>query len=592
MRLWLVAAPLLFLVGRAGAQTPQWIWDSTSQSAGAQVLYFRKTFAVKKELLRAELYVDADDGCEIFLNGKKVAAVTDWNKPATVDVTKNLVRGENVLAARGFNVVSAAGLIARLEMTTPTSGSPTYKPKQHGGLRWITSVVTGTDWVYSDKESPGWKMLDFDDSTWKHAVSEGKVGVEPWGNVFTTRQATPVSAIQVTPGFKVELLHSADATEGSWISMVADDKGRLIISPQGDGQLLRVTISHREVARIERIHSPVTSAMGLLYANHGLFVNGHGPNGTGIYRLDAVGDKFAAPVLLRKMDGEGEHGSHGLVLGPDKKIYVVSGNFTKLPHDLLSSSPLKNYADDQLLPRANDGQGFGNGLLPPGGSVLRMDQDGSHCELFAAGTRNTYDIDFSPDGELFGFDSDMEWDWGTAWYRPIRINHWIAGGDYGFREGTGKFPEYYEDTLPANLDVGIGSPTGVRFGTAGNFPEKYRTAFFMLDWSYGRIFAAHLIPNGSTYDVSNETILRGIPLNLTALDFGKDGALYFTTGGRGTESGLYRLTYTGPRLHEPDLTEEQKRPRRRRGRRGGCGMISSFSTANGTRALWTWSGRR
>ena len=26
---------------------------------------------------------------------------------------------------------------------------------------------------------------------------------------------------------------------------------------------------------------------------------------------------------------------------------------------------------------------------------------------------------------------------------------------------------------------------------------------------------------------------------------GDDGALYFTTGGRGTQSGLYRVTYTG-----------------------------------------------
>ena len=27
--------------------------------------------------------------------------------------------------------------------------------------------------------------------------------------------------------------------------------------------------------------------------------------------------------------------------------------------------------------------------------------------------------------------------------------------------------------------------------------------------------------------------------------FGKDGAMYFITGGRGTQSGLYRVTYTG-----------------------------------------------
>ncbi|HZM02540.1 MAG TPA: hypothetical protein VFC44_05920 [Candidatus Saccharimonadales bacterium] len=378
------------------------------------------------------------------------------------------------------------------------------------------------------------------------------------GAMAAPSQATPATDLHTLPGFKVELLHSATPGEGSWISMVADNKGRLIVSPQGKGKLLRITLSHGQVSKIEPIDQPITSAMGLLYVDHTLFANGDGPQGIGIYCLRAKGNEFEPPVLLRLIKGTGEHGSHGLVMGPDKKIYVVSGNFTKLPTDLLPTSPHKNYAEDQLLPRAEDGRGFGAGLFPPGGFVLRMDPDGKNCELFAAGTRNTYDIDFNTDGELFGFDSDMEWDWGTAWYRPIRINHWVSAGDYGFREGTGKFPEYYEDTLPANLDVGVGSPTGVRFGTASHFPKKYRRAFFMLDWSYGRIFAAHLTPDGATYDATLETVLHGTPLNLTALDFGKDGALYFITGGRGTESGLYRLSYVGPKIHEPSPTREQR----------------------------------
>ena len=557
-RFWrFLVLPLLFLAHDANAQMPQWIWNSTNQAAGKQFLFFRKTFVLKKELLTAKLSADADDGGEFFINGKKVATVTDWHTPAYLDVTKDLVPGENVLAIRCTNTVAAAGVIARLEMTTPTSGAAFYDPKQHAGLRWITNVVTDPTWLWSDHVPPEWNTQDYDDEAWQYAVSEGKLGAEPWGKVFKTREATSAESIQVMPDFKVELLHSADPTEGSWISMVADDKGRLIISPQSEGPLLRITISHGRVSRIEPIDQPVTSAMGLLYTDHSLFVNGHGPKGTGIYRLRANGNKFDAPVLLRIMNGEGEHGSHGLVLGPDKKIYVVSGNFTKVPKDILDTSPVKNYADDQLLPRAPDGKGFGNGLLPPGGFVLRMDLDGSNAELFAAGTRNTYDIAFNPEGELFGFDSDMEWDWGASWYRPIRINHWVSGADYGFREGTGKFPEYYEDTLPANLDVGVGSPTGVEFATASNFPEKYRTAFFMLDWSYGRIFAVHFIPHGASYDATMETVLRGIPLNLTALDFGKDGALYFITGGRGTESGLYRLTYVGPRTREPAMTKEQ-----------------------------------
>jgi putative heme-binding domain-containing protein len=66
-----------------------------------------------------------------------------------------------------------------------------------------------------------------------------------------------------------------------------------------------------------------------------------------------------------------------------------------------------------------------------------------------------------------------------------------------------------------------------------------------MDWSYGRIFAVHLEPDGASYRGKAETFLRGTPLNLTDLAFGPDGALYFITGGRGTQSGLYRVSYTG-----------------------------------------------
>jgi putative heme-binding domain-containing protein len=374
----------------------------------------------------------------------------------------------------------------------------------------------------------------------------------------TPREATSAESIRVEPGFKVQLLHSATASEGSWIAMTIDPQGRLIISPQEHGPLLRVSLAGGRLSEIERLDAPAGEAMGLLYADGCLFLDGQGPNGWGIYRLRAHGDGFAAPELLRPMSAGGEHGSHAIVMGPDHKLYIVCGNFTTVPADALPSSPHRHFADDQLLPWADDGNGFGAGLHAPGGFVMRMDEDGRNCELFAAGTRNTYDIAFSPEGELFGFDSDMEWDWGTAWYRPIRVNHWVAGGDYGFREGSGKFPEYYQDTLPATLNIGLGSPTGVIFGTKSNFPKIYRDAFFMEDWTYGRILAVHLIPAGATYGATFETILRGIPLDLTALEFGLDGALYFITGGRGTQSGLYRLTYTGPPLKEPRPTPARK----------------------------------
>lgn len=374
------------------------------------------------------------------------------------------------------------------------------------------------------------------------------------------REATPVSAIQVLDGFKIELIRDARAGEGSWVAMTIDNKGRLIISPQGKEPMLRVTLKDGAIEKIEPLNAPVTGAMGLLYAFDSLYVNGQGPDGYHFYRLrDTDGEgKYGAPELLQRWNrnrgGNGEHGAHGIVVGPDKKLYMVCGNFVDVPENISSNSPHKNYADDLILPRSEDGNGFGAGKKPPGGFVVRMEPDGKNAELFAAGFRNTYDIAFNADGELFGFDSDMEWDWGTPWYRPIRINHIVSGADFGFREGTAKWPIYYPDSLPTTLDIGIGSPTGVKFGTNSKFPEKYRKAFYVMDWSYGRIVAVHLAPRGATYAGSFENFvapksLTGagpkVPLNVTDLEFGPDGAMYFLIGGRGTQSGLYRVSYTG-----------------------------------------------
>src|SRR5436305_632506 len=123
---------------------------------------------------------------------------------------------------------------------------------------------------------------------------------------------------------------------------------------------------------------------------------------------------------------------------------------------MLPGSAHKNYADDLVLPRAEDGNGFGAGRKPPGGYIVRVDPDGKNAELFASGQRNNYDIAFNADGELFGWDSDMEWDWGTPWYRPIRAFHAVSGGDTGFGEGSAKrhaLEAFHGQADPAALDL-------------------------------------------------------------------------------------------------------------------------------------------
>jgi putative heme-binding domain-containing protein len=533
----------------APAGNPLWIWNSNDGRPiqTDETRYFRKTFRLASIPSKATLSAAADDDATLYINGKEAGKSAGYDQAARLDVTRLLVKGDNVFAIKGHNVASdVAGVVALLELKT--------------GKQKSDFVVTDESWLSAKEEEAGWNLAKFDDHAWAKVVSKGKLGDKPWGNALSVPQATAADTLAVASGFKVELLHSSEVGEGSWICMTVDSKGRLIVSPQADNQpLLRITLGKNgsSIEKIEPIPAPVHQAMGLLYAYDSLYVNGHGPNGTGLYRLidSNKNDRFDTNEVnfLKTFAGEGEHGYHAVVLGPDKQIYVMNGNHTKVPANISPDSPHKNFQEDLMLPRQWDAGGHAVGILAPGGHVLRTDPEGRKWQIMLAGFRNAYDFDFNSEGELFTFDSDMEWDWGMPWYRPTRICQGILGAEFGWRSGTAKWPPYYPDSLPPTVNVGIGSPTGVKFGTRSHFPEPYHSALFALDWSYGRIFAVHLHPDGASYQGDLEVIVRGKPLNVTDIEFGKDGSMYFITGGRGTQSGLYRVTYTGkpPKIPRP-----------------------------------------
>ncbi|HQU42512.1 MAG TPA: c-type cytochrome, partial [Pirellulales bacterium] len=256
---------------------------------------------------------------------------------------------------------------------------------------------------------------------------------------------------------------------------------------------------------------------------------------------------------LKEIRGGGEHGPHAVLLAPDgKSLYYLAGNFTRPPFDPSGppspdhrSRAPTNWGEDLLLPRQWDAGGFGVGVLAPGGWVAKTDADGKIWDIISNGYRNPYDMAFNADGELFVYDADMEWDMGAPWYRPTRVAHATSGSEFGWRSGTGKWPAYYVDSLPAVVDIGPGSPVGAAFGYGTKFPAKYQRAFFICDWTFGTMYAVHTEPAGSSYQGVKEEFLGRSPLPLTDVAVGKDGALYFSTGGRNTQSELFRVTYVG-----------------------------------------------
>jgi putative heme-binding domain-containing protein len=372
-----------------------------------------------------------------------------------------------------------------------------------------------------------------------------------WKRALGTNAATAAEHIAALPGFTVELLRSAQAGEGSWVAMTFDPRGRVVVAREDRG-LLRFArsttsqISNVPVWRVETINTNLLECRGLLFAHGALYANAN--NSKGLYRLrDTDGDdQFDEVKLLKATPGGVGHGRNQLALGPDGMIYSIHGDDVGLPADGVSpESPFRHYAEDRLLPCEWDKHLFNASAKMPFGHLIRTDKDGGKWELVAGGLRNPYGIDFNEAGDVFTFDADMEWDVGVPWYHPTRVLHLVPGGDYGWRRGTGVLPVWSPDTLPSAVDIGLGSPTAVKFGTKSNFPEPWRSALFILDWAYGKIHAVHLLRAGASYTGRSELFLHGRPLNVTGVDFGPDGAMYFVTGGRRTQSGLYHVRWTG-----------------------------------------------
>ncbi|MEO0447527.1 MAG: family 16 glycoside hydrolase [Verrucomicrobiota bacterium] len=546
------------------SQRPQWVW--TDQPGNTH--FFRKSFVLPSAPTAARLWGSGDNLLTVWINGQLIAESPDWKVPFDLAVPQTLKAGENTLAFRGQNRGSAAGMVLKLEMTDAN------------GAR---SVIRSDGGWKVGKEAPGWTRNDFDDSEWHPAKVLKSLGEAPWGIPGKTRTQLPMpegrkaaapagslaaqskkdlpsppsetqeaGIISVPDGFEVEQIYLVPTKEqGSWVSLTSGPQGHLWACDQREKGLYRISLE--DPLTVEKVPVQISAGQGLAWAFGSLFLN---QNGGLLHRLDDLnGDGLPdTAYALPSSQGGGEHGNHALLLSEDQKaLYVDGGNHTPLP-PRIRTSRVTTWAEDLLLPRQWDARGHARGRLAPGGWVAKFHPETQDYELYGIGFRNQYDIALNQQGDLFTFDADMEWDLGTPWYRPTRICHVVSGGDFGWRSGSGKWPSYYEDSLPPLVDIGPGSPTGIVSGKGLAFPTKYQEALFALDWTFGTMYAIHPTPSGAGYTGTADIFCTGSPLPLTDATVGKDGALYFTTGGRNTQSALYRIRYTGKQSLEVPAT--------------------------------------
>lgn len=354
---------------------------------------------------------------------------------------------------------------------------------------------------------------------------------------------------ELPPGFRIYRAAEKDLTGGSY-ALRFDGQGRLLVA---DGTALR-RLQDKDNDGVFDAYEVIATGLGwrgpqgiLVYGDRLFAVGG---DGIQLYEGYTNGPLKHVGRVGARLNTGGDHDAHTLLRGHDGFIYFMAGNgsgLTNRSHITVANSPAR---------------------IAREATVFRISPDGQQWESIAIGGRNPPSLGMNYLGDLFSFDSDMEWHVGLPWYRPVRLNHWVIGGDQGWQE-VGAYPPYYIDNLPGILNVGRGSPNWGVFYEHRQFPEKYRNAFFVCDYRWksestddyqttGRLVAFHLSRSGSRWDASMETFARprpgakdaagrSIPFALVDVDVAPDGSIYFTDHNQ----GIWRI------LHEPAAQKPQ-----------------------------------
>ncbi len=220
------------------------------------------------------------------------------------------------------------------------------------------------------------------------------------------------------------------------------------------------------------------------------------------------------------------HGLSGATLGPDGMLYYSMGD--------IGTSVTDQYGTKWHYPNQ--------------GVIVRSEIDGTNFEVFAAGLRNIYEFAFDKYGNFISVDND-----GDHVGEYERVVHLIEGSDTGWRTNwqLGKYKDpknnsykiwmdedYYKPrfkdqaahVLPPVAPYHAG-PTGMTYHPGTGLSDKWKDHFFVVEFvgsaTRAGINAFTLKPKGASFELaSDENMMRGVLA--TGLDFGPDGALYFS----------------------------------------------------------------
>lgn len=157
------------------------LWGNRAQEA-----FFRRSFELSVRPEKAFLRIYVDTGYELFLNGRFVAEVDEWNNTRDYDVTLFLKPGSNLIAVHGVNHAGHRGL--SLELVADDR----------------QCVCSDRSWKCADFEHWGWMLSEYDDAKWEqaHELPLQCAGMPQWNTVPGDGSFAVIPTLKCSPFFR------------------------------------------------------------------------------------------------------------------------------------------------------------------------------------------------------------------------------------------------------------------------------------------------------------------------------------------------------------------------------------------------------